>query len=95
MFDGNPARFKTYEAALEYIDEMLDKTEQMLRDRAIRDREYSPYFKKEIRKELARAKAEIEEEEAPDDDHARMGFRKAKNSLLAHLKEAMKQNRND
>lgn len=94
-FDGNPARFKTYKAALEYIDEMLDKTEQMLRDRAIRDREYSPYFKKEIRKELARAKAEIEEEEAPDDDHARMGFRKAKNSLLAHLKEAMKQNRND
>lgn len=95
VFDGSPAQFKTYEAALEYIDNMLDKTEQMLRDRAIRDREYSPYFKKEIRKELARAKAEIEEEEAPDDDHARMGFRKAKNSLLAHLKEAMKQNRND
>lgn len=95
VFDGNPARFKTYKATLEYIDDMLDKTEQMLRDRAIRDREYSPYFRRELKKELARAKAKIEEEDAPDDDQTRLEFRKVKNSLLHRLEQARKNIHNE
>lgn len=94
-FDGSPVQFETYDAALEYIDDQLERTESMLRDRAIRDREYSPYFKKELRKELARKKAGVEEEEAPDDEHSRLGFRKTKNSLLSHLKEFMKEARDE
>lgn len=94
-FDGSPVQFETYDAALEYIDDQLARTESMLRDRAIRDREYSPYFKKELRKELARKKAGVEEEEAPDDEHSRLGFRKTKNSLLNHLKEFMKEARDE
>lgn len=94
-FDGSPVQFETYDAALEYIDDQLERTESMLRDRAIRDREYSPYFKKELRKELARKKAGVEEEEAPDDEHSRLGFRKTKNSLLNHLKEFIKEARDE
>lgn len=94
-FDGSPTQFETYDAALEYIDDKIERTESMLRDRAIRDREYSPYFKKELRKELARKKAGVEEEEAPDDEHSRLGFRKTKNSLLNHLKEFMKEARDE
>lgn len=94
-FDGETKCFDTHDKAAEYIDEMLEKTESMLRDRAVRDRQYSPYFKKELRKELSRRKAEIEEEEVPDEDHTRLNFRKTKNSLLNHLKEALKESRDD
>lgn len=94
-FDGHPVRFETYDAALDYIDDQLDKTEAMLRDRAIRDREYSPFFKREVRKELARKKAEVESEEAPDDEQTRMAFRKTKNNLLRKLKGYMETARDE
>lgn len=94
-FDGHPVRFETYDAALDYIDDQLDKTEAMLRDRAIRDREYSPFFKREVRKELARKKAEVESEEAPDDEQTRMAFRKTKNNLLRKLKGYMENARDE
>lgn len=94
-FDGHPVRFETYDAALDYIDDQLDKTEAMLRDRAIRDREYSPFFKREVRKELARKKAKVESEEAPDDEQTRMAFRKTKNNLLRKLKGYMETARDE
>lgn len=94
-FDGHPVQFETYDAALDYIDDQLDKTEAMLRDRAIRDREYSPFFKREVRKELARKKAEVESEEAPDDEQTRMAFRKTKNNLLRKLKGYMETARDE
>lgn len=84
-FDGHPVRFETYDAALDYIDDQLERTEAMLRDRAIRDREYSPFFKREVRKELAKRRAAVKEEEAPDDEQTRMKFRQTKNSLLRKL----------
>lgn len=93
-FNGTPERFANYPAALMYIDDMLEKTQSMIRDRAIRDKSYSPYFKRELKKEIARAKAEIEEEEAPDDDQTRLEFRKVKNSLLHRLKQTAKNARN-
>lgn len=94
-FDGTPTQFETYNAALEYIDDKIERTEAMLRDRAIRDREYSPFFKREVRKELARKKAEVESEEAPDDEQTRMAFRKTKNNLLRKLKGYMETARDE
>lgn len=95
VFDGTVARFARYEQALKYIDDCLEKTEALLRDRAIRDREYSPYFKREIRKELAHKESEVENEEAPDDPTVRMNFRKTKNSLLKKLKGFIEEARDE
>lgn len=89
-FDGSAKRFGAYRDALQYIDDMLEKIQSMIRDRAIRDKSYSPYFKRELKKELARAKAKIEEEDAPDNDQTRLEFRKVKNSLLHRLEQARK-----
>ena len=95
VFDGTPAKFSAYDEALKYIDERLERTEAMLRDRAIRDREYSPYFKQEVRKELARKKSEVEDEEAPDDPQVRMKYRQTKNKLLQKLRKFIKEARDE
>lgn len=87
-FDGSEMKFETSEEARNYIDEMLALTKAMLRDRAIRDRDYSPEFNEEMRKIFARAKNEIEDEEAPDDKTRKL-FRKTKNRLIKHLKEKL------
>ena len=81
-------KFGTSEEARNYVDEMLALTKAMLRDRAIRDRDYSPEFNEEMRKIFARAKNEIEDEEAPDDKTRKL-FRKTKNRLIKHLKEKL------
>lgn len=87
-FDGSEMKFGTSEEARNYVDEMLALTKAMLRDRAIRDRDYSPEFNEEMRKIFARAKNEIEDEEAPDDKTRKL-FRKTKNRLIKHLKEKL------
>lgn len=87
-FDGSEMKFGTSEEACNYVDEMLALTKAMLRDRAIRDRDYSPEFNEEMRKIFARAKNEIEDEEAPDDKTRKL-FRKTKNRLIKHLKEKL------
>lgn len=87
-FDGSEMKFGTSEEAHNYVDEMLALTKAMLRDRAIRDRDYSPEFNEEMRKIFARAKNEIEDEEAPDDKTRKL-FRKTKNRLIKHLKEKL------
>ena len=87
-FDGSEMKFETAEEARNYVDEMLALTKAMLRDRAIRDRDYSPEFNEEMRKIFARAKNEIEDEEAPDDKTRKL-FRKTKNRLIKHLKEKL------
>lgn len=87
-FDGSEMKFETSEEARNYVDEMLALTKAMLRDRAIRDRDYSPEFNEEMRKIFARAKNEIEDEEAPDDKTRKL-FRKTKNRLIKHLKEKL------
>lgn len=94
-FNGRPVRFETYDAALDYIDDQLERTEAMLRDRAIRDREYTPFFKREVRKELAKRRAAVEEEEAPDDEQTRMKFRQTKNSLLRKLNKFIEEARGE
>lgn len=88
IFDGSEMKFETAEEARNYVDEMLALTKAMLRDRAIRDRDYSPDFNEEMRKIFARAKNEIEDEEAPDDKTRKL-FRKTKNRLIKHLKEKL------
>lgn len=87
-FDGSEMKFGTSEEARNYVDEMLALTKAMLRDRAIRDRDYSPEFNEKMRKIFARAKNEIEDEEAPDDKTRKL-FRKTKNRLIKHLKEKL------
>ena len=87
-FDGSEMKFETSEEARNYVDEMLALTKAMLRDRAIRDRDYTPEFNEEMRKIFARKKNEIEDEKAPNDKTRKL-FRKTKNRLIKHLKEKL------
>lgn len=93
--DNGVIQVKSFDEAVAMIDEFLDKTEQMLRDRAIgakvKDTDYTPYFKKELIKEVARQKKKVQEDEPEEDDEqTRLNFRKTKNSLLKNLREQMK-----
>lgn len=93
--DNGVIQVESFGEAVELIDEFLDKTEQMLRDRAIgskiKDTDYTPYFKKELIKEVARQKKKVQEDEPEEDDEqTRLNFRKTKNSLLKNLREQMK-----
>lgn len=93
--DNGAIRVESFDEAVAMIDEFLDKTEQMLRDRAIgakvKDTDYTPYFKKELIKEIARQKKKVQEDEPEEDDEqTRLNFRKTKNSLLKNLREQMK-----
>lgn len=93
--DNGVIQVESFDEAVAMIDEFLDKTEQMLRDRAIgakvKDTDYTPYFKKELIKEVARQKKKVQEDEPEEDDEqTRLNFRKTKNSLLKNLREQMK-----
>ena len=93
--DNGPVMVESAEAAQDLIDDFLEKTENMLRDRAIRmkvrDVDYSKEFKKKLVKELAKEKAEVEKEEPEEDmTDERLPIRKAKNNMLRLLREQMK-----
>lgn len=93
--DNGVIQVESFDEAVAMIDKFLDKTEQMLRDRAIgakvKDTDYTPYFKKELIKEVARQKKKVQEDEPEEDDEqTRLNFRKTKNSLLKNLREQMK-----
>ena len=93
--DNGVIQAESFDEAVAMIDEFLNKTEQMLRDRAIgakvKDTDYTPYFKKELIKEIARQKKKVQEDEPEEDDEqTRLNFRKTKNSLLKNLREQMK-----
>ena len=95
VLDGDVCQFDRIVDAYDKIDTYLGKIENMIRDRAIRDREYTPYFKQAVRKELAKKKSEIEEEEAPDDPQVRMKYRQTKNNLLKKLQKFIKEARDE
>lgn len=93
VLDGTVCQFDRLIDAYDKIDEYLGKIQNMIRDRAIRDREYTPYFKQEVRKELAKMKSEVEDEDAPDDPQVRMKYRQTKNNLLKKLRKFIKETR--
>lgn len=95
VLDGDVHQFDRFTDAYDEIDMYLGKIENMIRDRTIRDREYTPYFKQAVRKELAKKKSEIEEEEAPDDPQVRMKYRQTKNNLLKKLQKFIKEARDE
>lgn len=95
VLDGKTHKFDRLIDAHDGIDFYLDKMENMIRDRAIRDREYTPYFKQEVRKEIARKQSEVENAEAPDNPQTRLKFRQAKNSLMRKLKKIVKEARDE
>ena len=91
-------RGKTLDEAKQYVDEFIEKSRNMLRDRKIErkvthtthDAEYSPHFKKQLRKEIIRTKNDLLEEEDIDDEETRMEFRKLKQKTLSDLRKNLR-----
>lgn len=87
-YEGKYRRFADSEKAKRFIEtEIIGKAKAMLRDRLIKDEEYSDYFKKELSDLLKKKKEEIEEISDIDDPQTGEAFKKTKKKLLKKLKE--------
>lgn len=102
--DRGEKYFGTESEAQIYIDDFIERARNMLRDRKIKrhsfgtsasDSEYSPSFKRELRKEIGRKKNEVLEMDEPEEDDRRLEFRRMKNKTLEQLRESMKNARNE